>query len=87
MVDIDDGSRCQLADECENCATRDDLELVTVMTPVGVYCATLCASCIDHDLIPSPGGVVGAVHRTADHCAHLGITVDDMGAAIEAGNN
>jgi hypothetical protein len=86
VIDLDNVTRCPLVDKCESCSTSEDLELVTVLTPVGIYCATLCGSCIDHDLIPSPGGLPGAVRRSLEHCGHLGIDADEMGAAIEVGN-
>jgi hypothetical protein len=83
-IDLDDTSRCPLGHRCESCgAERDDLAVCTaVMDRLGVACLTLCPRCAGSEVVP-PVSVGTAVRLTMQHCLHLGITVDDMAAAME----
>ena len=83
-VDLDDTSRCPLGHRCESCGTeRDDLTVCTVsLGRLGVACLTLCPRCAGSGVVP-PVSVGTAVRLTAQHCGHLGITVDEMAAALE----
>jgi hypothetical protein len=81
-VNLDDTARCPVASECATCAGTKDLAVVTVETPVGVLCCTLCVICGDDgERLPvlSWSGAVGA---SLQHCQHLGIDADQMAAAI-----
>ena len=49
---------------------------------LGVACLTLCPRCAGSGVVP-PVSVGTAVRLTAQHCGHLGITVDEMAAALE----
>lgn len=75
MVDLDDVSRCPERDECESCGSDDDLVPVTLDSPLGVFCATVCDPCIDAKRFPrlSP---VQAAERVYQHCEHVGIDLD-----------
>ena len=43
---------------------------------------TLCPRCASSSVVP-PVSVGTAVRLTAQHCGHLGITVDEMAATLE----
>jgi hypothetical protein len=81
---LDDTSRCPLGHRCESCgAERDDLTVSAATTPLGVLCLTLCPQCDAFDEMPRVA-VGTAARLVMQHCMHLGITVDDMEAALEA---
>ena len=84
-LDLDDTSRCPLGVRCECCGVeRDDLAVCTVaLDRLGVACLTLCPRCAGSGVVP-PVSVGTAVRLAAQHCGHLGITVDEMAAALEA---
>jgi hypothetical protein len=42
----------------------------------------MCPRCANSDVVP-PVSVGTAVRLTMQHCIHLGITVDDMAAALD----
>jgi len=77
---------CPLAERCENCASRSQLNVATAGTPVGVFCLTLCDSCADAGTVPEPGGWSAAVTQVLQHCAHLGIDADEMAAQLDREN-
>jgi hypothetical protein len=81
-VDLDDVSRCPLAKRCESCGERGDLELVTIGTPVGVYCFTVCAACVVAARFPKDW--VRTAELVCRHCEHLGVDLDEMAAAADA---
>ena len=83
-VNLDDTSHCPLGVRCESCGVeRDDLRVCTVaLDRLGVACLTLCPRCAGSDVTP-PVSVGTAVRLVMQHCTHLGITVDDMAAAME----
>ena len=83
-ANLDDTSRCPLGHRCESCgAERDDLAVSAATTPLGVLCLTLCPPCAAFGEMPRVA--VGTASRLVlHHCMHLGITVDEMEAALEA---
>ena len=84
MNALDDTSRCPLGVRCECCGVeRDDLRGVHVDAGrLGVACLTLCPRCAGSGVVP-PVSVGTAVRLVAQHCGHLGITVDEMAAALD----
>ena len=83
-IDLDDTSRCPLGHRCESCgAEGDDLAVSTATTPLGVLCLTLCPPCAAFGEMPRVA-VGTATRLVLHHCTHLGITVDEMAAAMEA---
>lgn len=74
---------CPDAATCENCGATDELDIATALTPVGVYCLTLCRGCAETGTVPEPGDWSTAARRVLDHCCHLGIDTDQMAAALD----
>jgi hypothetical protein len=83
-IQLDDTSACPLGVRCEACGVEgDDLSVCTVeFGRLGVACLTMCATCGGSGVVP-PVAVATAVRLVAQHCDHLGITVDEMAAALE----
>jgi hypothetical protein len=79
---LDDTRHCPRADRCEACGGQDDVEMRTLQTSVGVYCAPLCESCADFRPLPLLLSWSEAIDRVVAHCGHLGIDVDEMAALI-----
>lgn len=73
---------CVRADRCLACGAGVDLAVQTATTPVGVVCMTLCPACTSVGVVPRRMGMAEAVTMSLDHCVHLGITADDMDAAM-----
>jgi hypothetical protein len=69
---------------CESCGVeRDDLAVCTVsLGRLGVAWLTLCPRCAGSGVVP-PVSVGTAVRLVAQHCGHLGITVDETAAVLE----
>lgn len=83
MTILDDTSRCPLGPLCLTCSARGSV-IVTVETPVGVFCCTLCGTCSrDGGRLPVLGWAQ-AVRMSLDHCAHLGIDADGMARLMDA---
>lgn len=82
MIDLDDTTGCPRDDTCSGCGTSRPLLVTTAETPVGVHCVTVCPSCAQLGLSGTAPGWAGAVRLALDHCAHLGITADDMAEAM-----
>jgi len=84
-INLDDTSSCPLGVRCESCGVeRDDLEVRTAaFGRLGVACLTLCPRCAGSDVVP-PVAVGTAMRLPAQHWGHLGITVDEMAAAMDA---
>jgi len=84
-INLDATDHCPLGVRCESCgAERKDLAVTTAaLGPLGVACLTLCPPCAGSDVAP-PVTVGTAVRLVCQHAAHLGITLDDMAAALEA---
>jgi hypothetical protein len=76
--------RCPLGDCCEVCGSGHELDVATYDTPVGVFCATVCAPYTTPAKAPPVRGWAQAVERVAAHCGHLGIDVDQMAAIRHA---
>jgi hypothetical protein len=75
--------RCPRAGRCEACGAARHLEVATYQTPVGVFCATVCACCLAAGNSPAVRSWPGAVERVGAHCQHLGIDVDQMAALLD----
>lgn len=84
MTDLDDRTRCPIGGECATCQGADGLRVVTVQTPVGVFCCTLCVTCVeDGERLPVLGWAT-AIEWSMRHCQHLGIDADEMGRLMLA---
>lgn len=82
-VDVYDTERCPLGVRCESCGVEgNDLAVATAETVLGVLCLTLCERCASSDVAP-PVSIGTAVRLVGQHCAHLGIDVDQMAAALD----
>jgi len=81
LVDLDETDACPRADACEGCGATRLLLVTTAATPVGVHCVTVCSACALQSSLPGTA-LARAVKRSLDHCAHLGITADDMADAM-----
>jgi hypothetical protein len=75
--------RCPRAGRCEACAATRHLEVATYQTPVGVFCATICAPCVAAGNPPEVRSWGQACERVGDHCQHLGLDLDQMGALLQ----
>jgi hypothetical protein len=78
-IDLDDVSGCPVARRCESCGQAAEVDVVTLDTVVGVYCLTVCGTCVAAAEFPTD------LHTTAmlvgRHCQHLGIDLDAMADA------
>jgi hypothetical protein len=83
VLDLDDTSRCPLDRRCATCSAEDDLAVGTAVTPVGVYCVTLCGSCAEKGDVRC-GSWGAAMSGVLDHCGHLGCDLDEAAAALDA---
>lgn len=78
-----DTSNCPVGHRCESCGAEDPRVAVkAVQTAVGVLCLTMCRVCRNATMEP-PVVVGTAVRLTLAHCMHLGISTQEMTAAIE----
>jgi hypothetical protein len=75
---------CWLGRRCEACGGSQRLEVATYQTPVGVFCATICCACVAADAAPPIRSWGQACERVGEHCQHLGIELDQMGALLRA---
>lgn len=84
-VGLDNTDDCPLGHRCECCGTAcEKLTVTTATTSHGVLCLTTCPRCARSTHTP-PGAVSTAARLVGQHCQHLGITLDEMAAAMEAG--
>jgi hypothetical protein len=82
-VDLGDTSNCPTAEVCAVCRNPvPDRRVWTADSQVGVMCLTLCDAC--QILGPPRMGIPDAVRAVMRHCEHLGVTIDEMAALIEA---
>ena len=80
--DVFSTENCPVGFRCESCGdAAEDLVATTAETSLGVLCLTVCRRCGDSDMAP-PVSVGTAVRLVLKHAEHLGITVDEMAAAI-----
>lgn len=81
----DDTSSCPPGDVCEVCgAAHDELTVNTMASPTGgVACFTSCIACGDAGKVPAINGWSHWFDYVANHCGHLGVDLDEMGALIE----
>jgi hypothetical protein len=77
------GVRCPRAGRCEACGARAR-EVATYQTPIGVFCAAVCDSCVATGKAPRVRSWSQAVWRVDSHCRHLGIDLDQMADILEA---
>ncbi len=79
-INLDDTTRCPVAEICKGCGTATGLAVVTMDSPVGVYCLTMCGTCVGAARFPVLrwASLFALVYL---HCEHLGIDPDDMAAA------
>lgn len=84
-VDLSDTTNCPLGEVCAGCRLPvPDRRVWTANSQVGVVCLTLCDTC---QVFGAPAmGLPDAVRAVIRHCEHLGVTVDEMAALIEAEN-
>jgi hypothetical protein len=82
VLDLDDRSRCPMARGCESCGQAEDLDVVTLGTTVGVYCLTLCGTCVAAGRFPT--GWSATAELVLRHCEHLGLDLDQMAAVLAA---
>ena len=83
-IDLDDVSHCPLGVRCEiDGSERPDLVVDTFDTPVGVLCLSICPDHVAPKMSP-PVSVATAFRLVGQHCAHLGIDVDQAAAAWRA---
>lgn len=83
-VDLDDTSKCPQAAQCESCEATTDLDMVTLGTPVGVYCLTLCGTCVGAARFPKgANGWATTAALVMRHCGHLAIDLDEMATALD----
>ena len=81
-VNVDDTSRCPVGHRCECCgAAGMKLIVTTATTPLGVLCLTTCPRC-SRSTSALPVTVSTAARLVGQHCAHLGIDLDEMAAAM-----
>jgi hypothetical protein len=80
-IDLDDRSRCPMAKRCESCGHADDLDVATFGTRIGVYCLTVCGTCVAASRFPTGWAATAAL--VLRHCEHLGLDLDQMAAALE----
>ena len=81
QLDPDDTTGCPTLEYCEICGSDWDVATATAGTRVGVFCLRTCVTCVEKPL-PSLRSWLAASDRVAQHCGHLGITLDDMAAAL-----
>jgi hypothetical protein len=76
--------RCPRAARCQACGAAHQLDMATYQTPVGVFCATVCRSCVAAGAAPPTRSWGQACERVGAHCQHLGIDLDQMAALLHA---
>lgn len=78
-TDLDDVSGCPLGHRCESCGSESgQLAVATARaSTLGVICLTLCSRCASYD-DQIPVSVSTAARLVGQHCAHLGIDLDQM---------
>jgi hypothetical protein len=81
---LDDTSNCPLGTRCESCGAEDAFLGVDtiVFGRLGVACLTMCPRCVASGVAP-PITVGTAMRLIGEHAAHLGVTVDEMAAALD----
>jgi hypothetical protein len=83
-IDLDNTARCPVGVRCESCGTGGGPLAVETASAarLGVMCLTLCRRCAAYD-DQIPVSVSTAGRLVGQHCAHLGIDLDEMAAAME----
>jgi len=86
-MNLDDTDNCPRDDKCYLCQSTMDLCIGVYGTTLGVFCATICDTCAHGPTPESPGygpALMAIIRRIEAHCGHLGITLDQMAAVMEA---
>jgi hypothetical protein len=78
---VDRTTDCPPDEVCLGCKGGESLDVAAVLTPGGVCCLTVCESCVVACRMPVLDEDEAA-RRVLAHCAHLGITADEMTAAM-----
>ena len=74
---------CPVGFRCESCGdAAENLVAATAETPFGVLCLTVCQRCGDADMAPPVAVGAMSMNLVAQHCAHVGCDLDEMGAAL-----
>jgi hypothetical protein len=81
-IDLDNTTRCPITEQCESCHTTADLDVVTLGTTIGIYCLTVCGTCVAAARFPT--GWATTAQLVLRHCAHLDIDLDQMADALAA---
>ncbi len=81
---IDDTEHCPLGERCFGCRGTEDLSIATFGGDmgVGVFCATVCHSCVESGVDWHGMPIMVAVQAVLAHCGHLGIDLDEMASAL-----
>lgn len=82
-VNLDFTGNCPTVAICRGCGGTTDLAVATFGAQVGVYCATVCGTCVAQKRVGSIN-VHEAFELVAEHCGHLGIDLDQMARIFEA---
>jgi hypothetical protein len=85
-VDLDDTSRCPLADRCAQCGSQLGLAVWTFDNVIGVGCITVCRRCAfggTGSPLRQPQSWEPLIKAIWAHCAHLGIDLERMADAID----
>lgn len=87
-INLDDTTHCPLDETCAHCGAARDLAVAAYDTSIGVFCQTMCGTCIDggeRDMQTPQYGIALriVIERVISHCKHLGIDLDQMAAAME----
>lgn len=82
-LDLGDTTGCPVGEICEGCGTTIGLAVVTMDSLVGVYCLTMCGTCVAAARFPVLSWVP-MFALVCLHCGHLGIDPDDMPAVRRA---
>jgi hypothetical protein len=83
-IDLDNTAGCPVGVRCESCGTEGGPLAVETASAarLGVMCLTLCRRCAAYD-DQIPVSVSTAARLVGQHCAHLGIDLDQMAAAMK----
>jgi hypothetical protein len=83
-IDLDRTDGCPVGARCESCGTEAGSLAVETASAgrLGVMCLTLCRRCAAFD-DQIPVSVSTAVRLVGQHCAHLGIDLDQMAAGMK----
>ena len=87
MTDLYNTSNCPPAAACATCGGTDGLHVATAITAVGLLCLTVCPGCAGAGTLPPLPSWTVAIEMVWAHCAHLGISPDDMAELLRQEEN